>query len=299
MVEIIYNPVSGKKGKTKELAEAFARLAEKEGFSCNIHPSERPGHATDLARQAAQKGAEAVAAVGGDGTVSEVACGLVHTSCPLLIIPSGTGNDFCKSADIPLDPMKAAALFFTGRPVPVDMGQINDRYFINEVGAGLDVDVLRNSLKYKKKLHGLLPYLLGVFEAVAKYRTFPLTIKSESGLERTEDATVFSAANGGFIGGGIRISPQASICDGSLDFTVVKRLSKGRLLPRLVGLLRGKVLGFPETVHDKGCACTISSRNMYVNIDGDIVQMDLAVIHLVPNALLLYRPPVFNTPKGA
>ena len=290
MIEIIYNPVSGGNQKSRRTAEKVSQYLEAKGVPSVLRISEGPGHATELAKKAVQSGADAVAAVGGDGTVSETACGLVYTNCPLLIIPAGTGNDFCKSVSIPSDPIQAAELFFNGRQTVIDMGQINERYFINEVGAGFDVDVLRYSTKYKKHMSGLLPYLFGVFEALLKYHTFPLEMVNESGIAKTEDATVFSAANGKWIGGGINIAPEAEVTDGLLDFTVVRPIQKNRLPSRLAGLLKGKVLHFPETEHVKGLAYTISSPDLYVNIDGDIVRMETAVIRIVPKAIRIFCP---------
>ena len=290
MIEIIYNPISGNNRKSRRTAEKVSEFFGSRGVPSVIRTTEYPGHATVLAKNAVESGADAVAAVGGDGTASETACGLVHTDCPLLIVPAGTGNDFRKSVSIPSDPLKAAELYFSGRQTAIDIGQINDRYFINEVGAGFDVDVLRHSVKYKKHLNGLLPYLFGVLDALRQYHTLQLEMVDENGVSKTEDATVFSAANGKWIGGGIKISPEAEVADGLLDFTVVNAIQKNRLPSRLAGLLKGNVLHFPETTHTKGRGFVISAPDMYVNIDGDVVRMNCAVIRVVPKAIRIFCP---------
>ncbi|MDO4483421.1 MAG: YegS/Rv2252/BmrU family lipid kinase, partial [Clostridia bacterium] len=170
MLTLIVNPTAGT-GYALKVEQRLRSLLESKRIAHRILHTDRPGHATALAREAAQSNdSDAVVAVGGDGTAFEVACGLADTDTALGIIPAGTGNDFIKSVGIPRDPEQALDFILKHKARPVDFGSMNDRAFINVCGTGFDVTVLENMQEAKKKFRGMLPYLIGVVKAIVLYK---------------------------------------------------------------------------------------------------------------------------------
>ena len=246
MYYAICNPVAGN-GRGKKIGLQVKQALEKKGLPCRLILTEAPGHATFLAGAARQAGADTVLSIGGDGTAFEVAQGLLGGTCTFGIIPAGTGNDFVKTIGVPQDPMEALDYVLSHPARPTDAGEVNGRMFLNEIGTGFDVSVLDYAFKANKYCRGLLPYLYGVIRTLFRFRSVPITYAVDGGEPETRDAFVMAVANGGHIGGGISIAPEAKADDGLFDVVLVEKIRPRHLIPRLVGLMRGKILSFPET----------------------------------------------------
>ena len=178
LLTLIVNPTAGN-GYALKMEEPIRQELEKRGVAHTILRTEYPGHATVLARRAAQEAdCTGVVSVGGDGTAFEVACGLMGTDAPLGVIPAGTGNDFVKTVGIPRKPMAALEKILSGAPRPVDVGSMNDRLFLNVCGTGFDVTVLDYTVEAKKYVRGILPYLVGLVRAIAHYK--PVHVRMEA-----------------------------------------------------------------------------------------------------------------------
>ena len=288
MIYAICNPTAGS-GNGKKTGLLIQKLLEEKGVPCVMLFTQAPGHATQLARQAVAEGAETVLSIGGDGTALEVARGLAGGKTALGVIPAGTGNDFVKTIGVPREPKQALSYILSHPALPTDAGEINGRMFLNEIGTGFDVSVLDYAEKAKKYVKGLLPYLYGVVKTLFRFRAIQLTYSVDGGEEKTEQVFVVAAANGGIIGGGIPIAPEAKAEDGLLDFVVVENIPKSRLPLRLAGLLRGKILSFPETRFVRASRVTFSAPHMRVNIDGEIVPEKRAEARILPGALMIHR----------
>ncbi len=288
MYYAICNPTAGN-GRGKKIGLQIKQAMERKGLPCRLILTESPGHATFLAGAARQAGAETVLSIGGDGTAFEVAQGLLGGHCTLGIIPAGTGNDFVKTIGVPQDPMEALDYALSHPARPTDAGEVNGRMFLNEIGAGFDVSVLDYALKAKKYCRGLLPYLYGVVRTLFHFRSIPLTLRIDGGEETKEDVFVIGAANGGVIGGGITIAPDARADDGLLDIVIVGKIKKRHLLPRLIGLMQGKILSFPETRCVRAASLSFSSPDMRLNADGEILSESSVSARILPGALLIHR----------
>ncbi|MBR6705821.1 MAG: diacylglycerol kinase family lipid kinase [Clostridia bacterium] len=290
MIAIICNPVSGNAEKTRRICGEVGRILSQRGLDYQVIYSDGPGRASSLTAEAVGNGCDTVIAMGGDGTVSEIAGALAGKDAAMAIIPTGTGNDYCKTLKIPLDPMKALEVFMREPARRTDAGMINGRIFVNEIGTGFDVDVLRRSEGYRKHMNGLLPYLLGVLSALIHYKTYRVTLKTDSGTELEEELTVFSVALGKIIGGGIPIAPKAIPYDGLFDVSGVRRIKKSKLPLRLLGLMKGKILDFPETFSLRAKSVVFRAPGMFVNVDGEILEMEKAEVSILPGALRIHRP---------
>lgn len=290
MIYAICNPIAGS-GRGKIIGEIIKKILIEKNLPFRMMETERPGQATEFAREACDMHADTVLAIGGDGTSLEVARGMIGrgTDTALGIIPAGTGNDFVKTLGVPLQPMAALDYILAHPPKSTDAGEINGEIFLNEIGTGFDVSVLDYAAKAKKTFRGILPYLYGVLMTLFRFHSISLTYSIDGGEKVTLDAFVLSAANGGKIGGGIPIAPQAKVDDGKLDVTIVGKVKKTKLIGRLIGLMRGKILDFPETQYCRAKSVTFTVPEMRVNIDGEIVREKTVTARVLPGALMIHR----------
>lgn len=288
MIYAICNPVAGN-GAGKKIGLQVKQALENKGVPCRLILTEAPGHATFLAGAARQAGADTVLSIGGDGTAFEVAQGLLGGPCTFGIIPAGTGNDFVKTIGVPLDPMQALDHILSHPAVPTDAGEVNGRMFLNEIGTGFDVSVLDYAEKAKKYCQGVLPYFYGVVRTLFHFRSVPLTYAVDGGEKQTRDVFVIAAANGGIIGGGIPIAPDARADDGLMDIVIVDKIKKRHLIPRLAGLMKGKILTFPETHCFRASSISFSAPGMRLNADGEILAESAVSARILPGALMIHR----------
>lgn len=287
MLTFIVNPAAGNGQALKTEALIRAEL-ERQGTVAEFLHTEAPGHATELARCAAGRGdCTGVIAVGGDGTCYEVACGLMDTQTPFGIIPAGTGNDFIKTVGIPKKPLEALSLILKNEPRPVDVGRMNERLFLNVSGTGFDVTVLDFTLQAKKYVKGILPYLYGLIRGIAHYKPVHMRFTAD-GVTEERDVLICSIANGRFFGGGIPICPDAAPDDGCFDLVVVENKPRWMIPFYLPGLLMGKVLTFPFTMHKRVRSVRIEAPGMRLNMDGEVFPMDAADYEILPGALKLF-----------
>jgi len=287
MIALIVNPAAGN-GRSMATCEAVCKRLKERSISYELHQTDHPTHATQIAREAAGRGIETVIAIGGDGTVTETAAGLHGSNTALGILPSGTGNDFIKTAGIPANWEAALELILNKPPRPVDSGIINDRFFINVCGAGFDVMTLDFAEKAKKYVHGLLPYLYGVLRAIAAFKPVPMHI--EIGKDTVLDGRymIFSVANGRFFGGGIPIAPLAAVTDGLLDVLIVDAVPRWKLPAYLIPLLKGNLYQCKISHRYLTSRCRISSPGMRIQLDGEIIPMEEAVFSCEADQLLLH-----------
>jgi len=288
MIFVICNPAAGN-GRGEKIGRQIEEALKHKGLPYQFQWTRRPDHATELAESARENGADTVLAIGGDGTAFEVARGLFNSNTALGIIPAGTGNDFVKTIGVPQDPLAALEHTLSHPPQKTDIGLFNDRTFLNEIGAGFDVMVLDYALKAKRYCRGLLPYLYGVLQTLFRFRAIPLTYTTEDGQTVTKDVFVIAVANGGVIGGGIVIAPDAKADDGLLDVVIVDNVKKWRLPARLIGLMQGKILSFPESHFARVRSISFSSPNMRLDADGEIISVDSVQARILPGALLIHR----------
>ena len=284
----ILNPIAGA-GRAVRVMEQLEGLMKERNLPCRVFRTEYPAHATELARELSQKEkVSAVISVGGDGTAFEVASGLAGTGKPMGIIPAGTGNDFIKTAGIPREPDRAMETILQRNTASVDMGTLNDGSFLNVCGTGFDVTVLDYTEKFKTRFHGLLPYLLGLINAIFHYRPVHVRLRVD-GVWEESDVLVCSVANGRFIGGGIPICPVAEITDGKLDLVTVRSVPRRRIPLYLPGLLMGKILGFRIASHRLADEVIMEGNALRVNVDGEIFSMDRVRFSIQPGVLTLLK----------
>ncbi len=289
MITVIVNPTAGS-GLALTVGRQVEAMLVQRGQAHTMLYTQRAGHATELARDAAAQGVETVLAVGGDGTLNETAAGLVGTQTALGIIPAGTGNDFIKALGTPRKWDEALDYVLQNPAHPLDTGTVNDTFFINVCGAGFDVMVLDYASKAKKWMRGIWPYLYGVFAAICAFKPFSMQVDIGDQLSLKGKYMICTIANGTTIGGGIPILPLAKVDDGLLDIMVVDTLPPWRIPFYLPALLGGKLIKNKIAHHYRAEHCTLTSHNMRLNMDGEIVPLERAHFTVKPASLLAHWP---------
>lgn len=287
MYTFIINPTAGN-GYGKQIEPQLRERMDASGKAYQVVYTSCAGDATTIAaKAAAAHDCQAVISVGGDGTAFETACGLVGTGVPMGIIPAGTGNDFIKSTGTPKDPLEALQFILTHQPRPVDFGRANDKSFINVSGTGFDIQVLDCTEKFKKHFKGLIPYMLGLLQAIFTYKPVHLEVVID-GQEINQDFLICSVANGKIFGGGIPICPPARIDDGLLDVVMVRHIPRWRIPFFLPALMMGKLTEVDLTTHVMAKEVTMRSKGMRFNMDGEVAPIDEVHLSVQPGALMLY-----------
>lgn len=267
--------------------------------------TERPRHALELARAAAETG-HAVVAVGGDGTAHEVASGIIESGAraPMAVLPLGTGNDFAKMLELPGSPEAYAETLAAARLQSVDYGAIEwdgpagrgRGYFINIGGTGFDAKVAAAAPRFKY-LSGTPRYVAAVLSTLSGWRApgAAVTLERDGRNVYSFEGPLFLAlaGNGVCSGGGFYLTPDASIVDGTLDVCVIRDASIPRILTLIPRALFGKHVGEPEVaIHKTGRMTVHSDAPLPVQADGEILALQATevMIEVVPGGLDMLLP---------
>ena len=285
----VINPIAGK-GFAKNNWEKIILQLEKTGFEINYALTEAKGQATKLARDSVNNGAQLVIAVGGDGTISEVVNGIVDSDALLGIVPAGTGNDFARAVNIPLNYLEAIIAIGGLKHREIDLGFIHNQYFINIAGIGFDAQVAAQVHRGNKILKGKLAYLWTLLAVFFSYKPAKIKILTNGQLIEKEILTA-TIANAKFYGGGIEIAPQAKVDDGQLDLVVIENMNKAQLILSLPKLLKGEHLS-----HEK--VSTFKSDSLYLNgdpnlsahADGEVIPGLPLEVKVKPKAIKIVVP---------
>ncbi len=214
----IINPISGTDGNKNSMPEMISRIIDNDRFDVDTRFTQYAGHATELAQEAISKDCHGVLAVGGDGTVNEVASALRDTPVALGIVPCGSGNGLARHLSIPLDPEKAIAIINRNHTEALDYCTVNNRPFFCTCGVGFDALV---SEKFAQAGHrGPITYLQKALSEYLKYRSEVYSIETADKVI-TEKAFIIACGNASQYGNNAFIAPQASMKDGLIDVTVI------------------------------------------------------------------------------
>ncbi|CCY79860.1 lipid kinase YegS/Rv2252/BmrU family [Mycoplasma sp. CAG:877] len=274
----IVNPISGK-GKTLKAVDRIKKVCEEENLDYEIYFTEYPKDATKIARKY-RFTKNIIYSVGGDGTLNEVLNGIVGTKNLLGVIPAGSGNDFYKT------------LSKIDEEYPViDIGKVNDRYFINIISIGIDAEVANNvSLMKKRKVPTNQIYNASLIYTFFKYKYKDIELSIDEKEQKKGKCTILTICNGQVYGGGYKIAPSAKLTDGYFDVYYVEKVNKPQL-PSLINMLKQGIHEKHNKVH-KSQATKIKfkcDKELVCNIDGEIMTAKKFNVKIIPNAITIYN----------
>ena len=289
MYHLIVNPTAGN-GRTLKVCRQVEEELKKKGLPFRTLRTEHPGHATEIVRDIVSGEEEArLIVLGGDGTLNEAANGLTGTNAILYIVSCGTGNDFIKALGLPKDPIEALRLQLASAPRFIDAGMLNDRMFLNVSGTGFDIEVLRQTLRFRDHFKGLFAYILGLLAALRRFRPVEARVTVD-GLTFEAKLTIIEAANGRYIGGGMLVAPEADPADGLFDVVYVDAVSRWTILQLLPRFVTGKFVSLPVTHSLRAREVTIESSGMTINLDGELLPVERAHYRILPGGLRIACP---------
>ena len=295
----IVNPVAGSHSVRKEWDNIFSRISQA-GLEFDFEFTQYPGHATEIARHSIENGYRCLLAVGGDGTINEVANGILFSDNPentvLGVVNAGTANAFKMSLGLSEEKTDSVMPWKTHQPMKIDVGIINcqsqgkrvEHYFVNEVSVGLPAEVVQKwdyiPDSYSKKLNLFMRTITGILTLINS-KNKRLNIEIVNNKETGKFCTVV-VANGKYFADGMIIAPNATLDDGLLDSIIIGDISRYDLIK-----IRPKLYDGTHIMHEKFSETKVSEisiesdEKLIVEADGDIIGENPVSIKVLPSAL--------------
>jgi diacylglycerol kinase (ATP) len=256
--------------------------------------TDAPGAAERIAGEATRAG-RGVVVVGGDGTIAEAANGMLASGArvPLGIVPAGNGNDYAlRALKLPRDPAKALEIALAGTPHAMDVGQVNDRYFVNVLGVGIDANIAAAAERMKRLrlLRGqALYYAASLRELLFFYSRCPeLTVTCDGQAGEKRRYALAAVSVGPSYGGGFLINPRADPNDGLFDVCAIWKPWRGRALRLMTLIQHGQHLDQREVTHMRARTVTLeAAQPIYAHLDGEVLKGPRFEARLLPGALLV------------
>jgi diacylglycerol kinase (ATP) len=293
----LVNPASANGATAKRWPMLRARAAEL-GLEGDELLSARPGHLIDLARGVAGDG-RLLVVVGGDGTLNEVANGVVGTDAEIAVIPNGTGQDFGRTHGIPTKFDDAVRVALTGEVGALDVGRATfrgldgneaTRIFANVGSVGMSGAVARRANGMSKALGGRATFYYALVREFARWKNTEVTVDCD-GVERRGPMHDVIVANGRWHGGGMKLAPDADACDGLFDVVLIGDVTKLDFVTTSPKLYSGGHVGHPRVDVLRGAVLTVDGASpLPLELDGEVAGTTPARFEVVPGALRLRVP---------
>jgi len=294
---IIINPVAGKRNY-RNIKKAINVLRSKDIIP-NIKETTKRGDAYIFAKEEIKKGTEIVIAAGGDGTINEIANGLIGSTAKLGILPIGVANVFSLELQIPSDPILAADVVLNGLPTLINAGYIRlnkesgegevRKYFMLMVGIGFDGGVVREIDRIKISKCGKAAYIFTGMKVISKYTRSLLHIKIDQ--ERMVEGYSAVVGKAHYYGGRFSVTPHASLMDDSLALCVFKSKGSLKMLKYVFGILTMKHLTYTDVYYCKAKEIEVNSEDeVFVQADGDLFGRLPAYLSVEKDALTVLLP---------
>jgi diacylglycerol kinase (ATP) len=289
-VQVIINPAAGKDQPVLKALNAAFQTAE---IDWDVSITKKAGDGTLLARQAQEAGATLVVVHGGDGTVMEVARGLMHSPVPLAIIPGGTANIMSRELGVPLDLMEACTLMVNPQALirPVDMGQMGEHSFLLRAGMGFEAAMVQGADRDLKDRLGLLAYAISGLQELTDPEMARYQMVLDGKEIEAEGITCFIANSGNVGAAGLSLVQDVDVSDGLLDVILVTRADVPSLLALAASVLTGADR-VPALQHWKFKEGQFRSDPIQkVQVDGEILAETPIEVRVVPHAVRILVPP--------
>ena len=292
-IYVIINPVSGTKSK-KDVPEKITQRFDQHEYDIHIFVTGYVGHATEIAQKAVLKKVDYVIAVGGDGTVNEVAKVLVDTDVIFGIIPSGSGNGLARELHIPLNISKAIEILKENNVKRIDYGVANGQIFFCTCGVGFDALISEKALE--KPSRGKLMYAQSIISSLLNFKPQKYKITTSQGVYE-DKAFLVTCANASQYGNDAFIAPHADIQDGKMNLAIVKPLSAVEVTQAAIQIFTKNIGNNAKLVEFITSDAVIERESDgYMHLDGNAAYTDKRVeVKIVPKGLSVLVPA--TTPK--
>lgn len=285
----IVNPISGTGGgspRRRERVEAFVRA---EGLDAEVLATTHAGHARELAARAVADGATRVVAVGGDGTMNEVASALVGTPCVFGLVPTGSGNGLARHLGLPVGLRAALRVTVRGRIRTIDTGSVNGLPFFNVMGAGMDAEIGRRFNTTRRR--GFVAYASTALRTLFNYPLQQFRL-AEPGGSTPLPAVLVAIANSTQYGNAAHIAPLARVDDGQLDLVAVTSRRPKDLFGVAARLFLGLVHHSPHVVTRRGGSFRLERPEPgWIHTDGEVHPADATLdVAVLPRSLRILVP---------
>ncbi len=297
---LIYNPASGRRRNVREKKVNEAREILSQWIPrVDLAPTSRRGHATELAAQALADGADLLVSCGGDGTINEVAGGMVGSDVPLLTLPAGTANVLAEEVEFPLSPEKAEALLplLVAEKVPYGVVRYENpepgaRHFLLMCGVGVDASIVYHLNTRLKTYIGQGAYWLGSLEQLQrKFEPFQIRIDDE-----TYDSTFALISKSRRYGGRLVIAPHAHLLADEFQVVIFHGDSPLRYVGYLAQIATQTLDQFPDvSFHHTNRVELLNhqGRRVYIEVDGEFAGRLPAVVEIAPQPMTLMLPAAY------
>lgn len=308
---VIVNPKSAS-GSTREKWSETASDFRAHFGAFSVAFTKGPGDGIELARRAAESGRGFIIACGGDGTVNEVANGILLSGADveLGVLPSGTGGDFRRTLGIPRPTRDAAAALRSGRTRRIDVGKVtfNDhdgrqtgRYFVNVSSVGLAAEIIKRVKSTKvfdwlpvESARGRANFAASTLQEIVGISAYTVRVRFDDGDESSLQTIAFCVCNSRYFGGGMMIAPNARLGDGQLDVVNIGDLGTARILLNAYSIYSGSHERLEEVRSTLATRIEISatdpSQTILIETDGELPGQLPAIYQVVPGALRVRFP---------
>jgi diacylglycerol kinase (ATP) len=294
----LVNPASAN-GRTRKIWPELAHRAARLGLEGETLFSERPGHLIELAREAVDRGAELVVAVGGDGTLNEAVNGIAETGVPLATLPLGTGMDFVRTYGIPTKFEDAVRVAVEGDTRTIDAarvayrtwsGEDATRWFANVGSVGMSGAVAQRANSMSKALGGRVTFFYALTRVFLAWENTEMTVTLDDGERRGRMHDVI-LANGQWHGGAMWLAPDAKPDDGLFDVVFIGDINKRDFLTTAPKIYKGKHVGHPKVEIVRSATVTVDApEHLPIEVEGEQVGTTPARFEIVPGALRVRVP---------
>lgn len=284
-IAVIFNPRSGRPRERQASVNRFASLLREAGRTVDVVPTEHPDHASELAREAVDRGCDLVVAHGGDGTMNEVLQGVVGSNAVLGFWPGGTANVLAAEIGFPSGVAGVVERVLRGEVRTVTVGKANDRYFLLMAGVGLDAAVAGRVDPQLKRWMGKGAFAVSALKFVWNWDLEVFRVRLDG---REMPGRFLVAGNGRRYGGGFRLTPLADLSSPDLDLCVFASGSRWDYLMYAVGAMVGSHRRMPGVCYEKVKQARIEGpANVAVQLDGEVVGGLPLELQAVPDGVRL------------
>ncbi|WMM26864.1 YegS/Rv2252/BmrU family lipid kinase [Tissierella sp. MB52-C2] len=286
-VKVIFNPSSGRQSTERRL-DRLCKLLLDDGYLVNKFITKKKNDAMLETIKACEGDWDIIIVSGGDGTVNEVAKGIAHSKrkVPVAILSSGTVNDFANYMKIPKNINEFYEMIKREKFIDVDLGKVNDEYFVNVAAGGILSNVGYQVLPETKMVLGRLAYYIEGLKEITlqNLESIELNIESDE-YSLNEEVLLFIISNSSSIGGFKKLAPEADVLDGLLDVVIIKKSGVPDLASIFINIFSGEHINHPNVLYFKSKSVKLkANRDVPIDLDGEYGGTLPATFEIVPNA---------------